>query len=88
MTSFFPTTTNPPSLTGELAAVIEADRKALMGDFCRGCGYCLPCPAGIDISHRSPDVPDDPSGSGVGLSQRSLEKRDGKDRRLHPLRRL
>lgn len=40
---------NPPVLTPELAAVIERDRKELAGDFCRGCGYCLPCPAGIDI---------------------------------------
>lgn len=39
----------PPALDGELAQVIEADRKQLVGGFCRGCGYCLPCPAGIDI---------------------------------------
>ena len=40
---------NPPALTQELDAVIARDRKELAGDFCRGCGYCLPCPAGIDI---------------------------------------
>lgn len=40
---------NPPALTGELQAVIDRDRGELAGDFCRGCGYCLPCPAGIDI---------------------------------------
>lgn len=40
---------NPPVLTPELSAVIERDRKELAGNFCRGCGYCLPCPAGIDI---------------------------------------
>lgn len=40
---------NPPVLDGELAAVVERDRKALNGEFCRGCGYCLPCPANIDI---------------------------------------
>ena len=39
-----------PELTPELAAVIEADRKALAGDFCRGCGYCLPCTVGISIN--------------------------------------
>lgn len=39
----------PPSLSGELTAVIENDRKELGGDFCRGCGYCLPCPKEIDI---------------------------------------
>lgn len=40
---------NPPQLTGELQAVIDRDRRELAGDFCRGCGYCLPCPAKIDI---------------------------------------
>lgn len=36
-------------LTEELKAVIEKDRAELVGSFCRSCGYCLPCPAGIDI---------------------------------------
>jgi predicted aldo/keto reductase-like oxidoreductase len=40
---------NPPVLNEELEAVIERDRKELGKDFCRGCGYCLPCPAEIDI---------------------------------------
>lgn len=40
---------HPPALTGELKAVIEHDREELCRDFCRGCGYCLPCPANIDI---------------------------------------
>ena len=35
---------NPPQMTEELKAVIEADQKALSGEFCRGCGYCMPCP--------------------------------------------
>jgi aryl-alcohol dehydrogenase-like predicted oxidoreductase len=30
-------------------ARIEADRAELAGDFCRGCAYCAPCPAGIQI---------------------------------------
>lgn len=33
-----------------LDALIEKDRKELSGDFCRACGYCMPCPAGIRIS--------------------------------------
>ncbi len=40
----------PPALTAELRAVIEADRAQLAGDFCRGCGYCMPCPQGIQIN--------------------------------------
>lgn len=43
--------TNPPAMTAELAAVIEKDRKALAGEFCRGCGYCMPCPVGIEINN-------------------------------------
>ena len=38
-----------PHLTPELQAVIDHDRKELAGDFCRSCGYCLPCTVGIDI---------------------------------------
>ena len=41
---------NPPALTDELKAVIEHDRKELSGEFCRGCGYCMPCPVGIEIN--------------------------------------
>lgn len=40
---------NPPRLTDEMRATIEKDRRELSGDFCRGCGYCQPCPAGIQI---------------------------------------
>ena len=36
-------------MTPELSAVIEKDRKELAHNFCRSCGYCLPCAAGIDI---------------------------------------
>lgn len=40
----------PPVLTGELQAVITKDRQELIGSFCRGCGYCMPCPVGIEIN--------------------------------------
>lgn len=42
---------NPPTMTEELAEVIRRDREELLGDFCRGCGYCMPCPAGIEINN-------------------------------------
>lgn len=42
---------NPPALTEEMKAEIEKERKELAGDFCRGCGYCMPCPAGIEINN-------------------------------------
>ncbi|MCC8047096.1 MAG: aldo/keto reductase [Clostridiales bacterium] len=41
----------PPVMTDEICALIEKDRQELMGDFCRGCGYCMPCPAGIEINN-------------------------------------
>lgn len=38
------------TMTPELQAVIEKDRKELAGNFCRGCGYCMPCREGIQIN--------------------------------------
>ncbi len=40
---------NPPAYDNEMRERIQQDRLSLAGDFCRGCGYCLPCPAQIDI---------------------------------------
>lgn len=39
----------PPTLTDEREKRIDIDRKELQGNFCRACGYCLPCPQGIQI---------------------------------------
>ena len=39
-----------PAMDAELAAYIENEQKELSGEFCRGCGYCMPCPAGIMIN--------------------------------------
>ena len=42
---------NTPVLDDEITAFIESERKELMGDFCRGCGYCMPCTVGIEINN-------------------------------------
>lgn len=41
---------NPPRMTETISELIEKDRSELAGEFCRGCGYCMPCPAGIEIN--------------------------------------
>ena len=42
---------DPPCMTEELRQLIQQDRQQLMGEFCRGCGYCMPCPVGIEINN-------------------------------------
>ena len=44
---------SPPTLDAEMLAEIERYKQELSGDFCRGCGYCLPCPANIPISRAA-----------------------------------
>ncbi|MBD5457804.1 MAG: aldo/keto reductase [Lachnospiraceae bacterium] len=41
----------PPAMNEEIKALIEHDREELLGEFCRGCGYCMPCPMGIEINN-------------------------------------
>jgi len=41
----------PVAMTEEMKALIEKDRAELCGEFCRGCGYCMPCPVGIEINN-------------------------------------
>jgi len=40
-----------PSFNAAQKKRIEKDREELSGEFCRGCGYCMPCPEGIIINN-------------------------------------
>lgn len=40
-----------PVYDEELRAYVEQEKKELSGDFCRGCRYCMPCPADIMINN-------------------------------------
>ncbi|MDR1904826.1 MAG: aldo/keto reductase [Treponema sp.] len=53
------------AVSSEQQSRIDADRRELCGSFCRACGYCMPCPAGIIINicariilaiHRMPNA--------------------------------
>ena len=42
-----------PDMDDQLREAIEQDRSDLGGSFCRGCGYCLPCPVDIPINNAA-----------------------------------
>ena len=44
---------NPPALDSVMRNAIETDKAELSGNFCRCCGYCLPCTAGIPINNAA-----------------------------------
>lgn len=70
-----------PQLDERAKAVIAADRAELMGDFCRGCGYCSPCTVGIEINQcarMSQMIRRSPSESWLSAEwQAQMEKIDG-----------
>ena len=41
---------NTPAMDDRISAYIRTERDELKGEFCRGCGYCMPCTAGIQIN--------------------------------------
>lgn len=40
-----------PQMTDEIASFIRSEQEDLAGEFCRGCGYCMPCTVGIQINN-------------------------------------
>jgi len=49
LTEFLSYEQDPPALDEQLKQAIKKDKAELSGDFCRACGYCMPCPVGIPI---------------------------------------
>ena len=41
---------NSPVFDEQMKAFVDEDKKSFGTDFCRGCGYCMPCPQGIIIN--------------------------------------
>ncbi|MCR5686590.1 MAG: aldo/keto reductase [Lachnospiraceae bacterium] len=39
-----------PEMNDEIRDFISSEKEELKGEFCRGCGYCMPCTVGIQIN--------------------------------------
>ena len=74
-----------PEMDDELRAFVEKEKQELAGDFCRGCGYCMPCPEGIMMRQN---VPDAAESSFEKLADRRDAGGDEEDRELPPLREM
>ena len=50
LSEFIELENNPPAYDNQMKEIIEKEKYELGDNFCRGCGYCLPCPADIEIN--------------------------------------
>ena len=53
LTQWIEAANRDPDMTPQLQAQIDKDRAELAGNFCRGCGYCMPCPVEIPINNAA-----------------------------------
>ncbi len=51
LAEFLSFTVTKPEMDETIKGLIEKDREELSENFCRACGYCLPCPVDIEIPH-------------------------------------